>query len=65
MDIEFKGYAISDGRVVVSNCILQGEKAGANRVYLKNPDQPGYWVEVNAETVNQTKYEDNDRVDQK
>ena len=59
MKIEFVGTAISDGRTVTSDCILQGIKAGANRVYLKNDIHLG-WVEVDAETVKQTKFDNGD-----
>ena len=64
MDIEFIGYAISDGRLVKSDCILQGTRAGFNRIFLMPEDKPS-WVEVRPETVKQTKYEANDRADKK
>jgi hypothetical protein len=59
MDIEFIGYAISDGRLVKSDCILQGIKAGINRIYLKH-ELNDRWVEVKPETVKQTRYDNRD-----
>ena len=64
MEIEFTAYAISDGRLIISNCILQGIKAGANRIYLKH-ELNDRWVEVNPETVKQTKYDNRDTRDRK
>lgn len=62
MDIEFMGTALSDGRAIISNCILQGIKACKNRIYLKDGDKLG-WTEVDPLTVKQTKHDDNNRGD--
>lgn len=59
MNIEFTGRAVSDNRLVVSDCILQGIRAGINRVYLKH-ELNDRWVEVKPETVKQTKYDKRD-----
>lgn len=56
MDIEFTGYAISDGRLIKSDCILQGIRAGINRIYLKH-ELNDRWVEVDPKTVKQTRHE--------
>lgn len=64
MNVEFIGYALSDGRLVKSRCILQRMLACQDRVFLMEEDRTN-WTEVDPETVRQTKYEANDRADKK
>lgn len=64
MDVEFIGYALSDGRLIKSRCILQKMLACQDRVFLME-DERTNWTEVDPETVKQTKYEDNNRYDKK
>jgi hypothetical protein len=64
MNVEFIGYALSDRRIIKSRCILQKMLACQDRVFLMEEDRTN-WTEVDPDTVKQTKYENNDRGEQK
>lgn len=62
MDVEFIGYALSDGRLIKSRCLLQKMLACEDRVFLMEEERTN-WTEVDPASVKQTKYEANYRTD--
>ena len=52
MDIKFIGESLS-GKIIESDSILQGKKAGAVRIFLKDSDRHPKWIECKSDTVKQ------------